>query len=404
MPFQTERENLARRRQVIDALTAKSLQPYQQRTAGGFVMPYGIGDALSQLGPAVIGNIAGRRLSEQEKALAEKERAGLESATQRLMETATGRPQVGTPQMGGPLAAQAGQEYQPYTPASPDYQPGVEADPVKAALMATTDPYLAQNPNAAKVALSLLKAQQPSKSNAQPYFTPEDIVTVDKDGNYIVQKQVLDRRTGQYISGGTERLSPKDPRVRGITKEAEATGTATGKGTTERYQQWADEGLVAADAMATTKKALDLLNDVRTSGFNSVLLRAKQWLGIEGGDEAQLSANLGKAVLAQLRPTFGAQFTEREGAKLDRIEASFGSSVEGNKRLLNQTLQIFERAARRGIRGATNIGDKWAIEEIQRAMKTEIQPEYNAPPKTVTPPVGNNQDILNQADQILKGL
>ena len=95
MPFQTERENLARRRQVIDALTAKSLQPYQQRTAGGFVMPYGIGDALSQLGPAVIGNIAGRRLSEQEKALAEKERAGLESATQRLMETATGRPQVG---------------------------------------------------------------------------------------------------------------------------------------------------------------------------------------------------------------------------------------------------------------------------------------------------------------------
>jgi hypothetical protein len=105
---------------------------------------------------------------------------------------------------------------------------------------------------------------------------------------------------------------------------------------------------------------------------------------VTGADEAELSANLGKAVLSQLRATFGAQFTEKEGERLASIEAGFGKSTEGNKRLLQQAEAILDRAARRGLKAAEDSGDTFTAEEIRKSMNFSLDPA--APKAPQIPP------------------
>ena len=81
-----------------------------------------------------------------------------------------------------------------------------------------------------------------------------------------------------------------------------------------------------------------------------------------------MSANLGRAVLSQLRATFGAAFTEREGDRLAFIEASFGKSTKANIRLLEQLEKMAKREANRGIKAAIAAGDEETAQEIREAM------------------------------------
>jgi len=153
----------------------------------------------------------------------------------------------------------------------------------------------------------------------------------------------------------------------GIEEEVQAAKTKAAKRET-RQQLHMDNGIDAADATANIRRGLELIKSVPTGGISAVSLKARQLFGVEGANEAELSARLGKAVLAQLRATFGAAFTEREGARLENIEAGFGKSTEGNKRLLQQTLKILERKARRGITAAIDAGDESTAEEIRAAL------------------------------------
>ena len=145
-----------------------------------------------------------------------------------------------------------------------------------------------------------------------------------------------------------------------------------------RLQATINEGFSAADNIPILNRSIELLNSVETGGIDRAKLAAKQFFGIEGADEAELSANLGKTVLSQLRSTFGAAFTEREGARLARIEAGFGKSVEGNKRLLRQTKRLMERVANRAIRAAEKSGDQGTADEIRKAMSFSLDVD---PPK-----------------------
>lgn len=165
----------------------------------------------------------------------------------------------------------------------------------------------------------------------------------------------------------------KEARDEGIAYEGDVA-TARARGTAEegRAQNIITEGLAAADSTAVLRRSLELLDRVGTGGFNRVSLAAKKLFGIEGADEGELSANLGKAVLSQLRSTFGAAFTEREGARLEAIEAGFGSSVPTNRRLLNNALTIAERSAQRAIRRAEQRGDYETADEIEAALDFDL--------------------------------
>lgn len=160
-----------------------------------------------------------------------------------------------------------------------------------------------------------------------------------------------------------------------IAKGAGKAAAVTAGRTAARQQDFISTGLEAADSMPNILRGIELLDAVKTGGLQSVALRAKQLFGVEGADEAELSSRLGKSILAQLRPIFGSQFTENEGRELKRIEAGFGKSTAGNRRLLKQTERIVRRSARRGIRAARRAGDLDSVREIEEALKFTLSPE-----------------------------
>ena len=179
---------------------------------------------------------------------------------------------------------------------------------------------------------------------------------------------------GQLVTDETQKREVLDAAIKeGIAYEGDVA-TARARGTAEegRAQDIITGGLAAADSTAVLRRSLELLDRVETGGFSRVSLAAKKLFGIEGADEGELSANLGKAVLSQLRTTFGAAFTEKEGARLESIEAGFGSSVVTNKRLLNNALRIAERSAQRAIRRAEQRDDFETADEIEAALEFNL--------------------------------
>lgn len=157
-----------------------------------------------------------------------------------------------------------------------------------------------------------------------------------------------------------------------IEAGATAAAQARAKGEEERAQTIITEGLAAADSTGVLRRAIELLDLVDTGGFAKYGLAARRIFGIEGADEGELSSNLGKAVLSQLRSTFGAAFTAREGESLKEIEAGFGFNTETNKRLLNNALAIANRAAQRAIRRAETREDFETSSEIEAALDFDI--------------------------------
>ena len=157
-------------------------------------------------------------------------------------------------------------------------------------------------------------------------------------------------------------------------KVDEAARKEIAKFNVKRKQGFVDAGVDAADSTANIRRSIELLEGIKTGGFDAALLKAEQIFGVEGADEGELSGNLGKAVLAQLKPIFGAAFTAQEGERLERIEASFGRSTATNKRLLNNALTIAERAARRGMAAAEELDDNFTASEIRNALKFKLTP------------------------------
>lgn len=140
------------------------------------------------------------------------------------------------------------------------------------------------------------------------------------------------------------------------------------KGISERKQGFITSGVDAADSVGNLRRSIELLETVETGGFSQAALRAKQLFGVEGADEGELSANLGRSVLSQLKPIFGAAFTAAEGERLERISEGFGRSTETNLRLLNNALRTARRAAKRGIAAAESEGDIFSANQIREAL------------------------------------
>lgn len=171
------------------------------------------------------------------------------------------------------------------------------------------------------------------------------------------QKQLdtFTRLTDKFKATAQEK---QDIKIKGITT----------KSNIQRRQGYIDSGVDAADGYFNLKRSIKLLKTIPTGGFDAAALKAKQMFGIESANEAELSARMGKSVMAQLKPLFGAAFTEGEGNRLVAIEAGFGKSTVGNIRLINETMRIAERAMRRGLKAAEDQGDQFVVDEIKSIM------------------------------------
>jgi len=177
-----------------------------------------------------------------------------------------------------------------------------------------------------------------------------------------------------YIKGSGVEATP----LTTLPEEIEAQTALTGAKAAEKTKQTGrvkrlDDQIIAADGMAVLNRSLSLLNQgIETGGWDNLALYAKQKFGVEGADEGELSNLMGKAVLAQLRETFGAAFTAKEGDSLKVIEAGFGKSPRANARLLQNAFNISKRAAERGKSAAKSLKDDTAFKQIEDAMNFEL--------------------------------
>ena len=206
------------------------------------------------------------------------------------------------------------------------------------------------------------------------------ITVKDDNGDLFTSSQAFNPNSGEVtqmitaIDGSDRQPAGQLQRVTtaGVTAEESvlleqrraAAGTR-GTGSEGRIQTSINSALVAAESTAVTRRAISLLQGIETGGAAGFLLKANALLGTNSADEGELIGSLGKAVLSQLRETFGAAFTENEGARLERIEANIGNNKETNTRLLQQALTLAERAAERGIAAATESGDTRAAADIR---------------------------------------
>lgn len=153
---------------------------------------------------------------------------------------------------------------------------------------------------------------------------------------------------------------------------ARAGGAESGKGMTGRSNAVIDRGVEAARAMPILRRTMQLLGEVETGGFEGVARRLENVTGIQSADEAELTANLARSVFSQLRETFGAQFTEKEGKRLERIEAGIGKSTAGNRRIISQALLMNQQKIAAALRAAEKMGDQGAIAEIQQFANYDL--------------------------------
>jgi hypothetical protein len=232
-----------------------------------------------------------------------------------------------------------------------------------------------------------ISAKGRSAGGVEKAFAPVTLVN-PKTGEKILVNPVFDAKTGKSrlekadIPEGFEisRETKAEERAAEIaTVGAKKGAEVTGKKIATRRQVAIDEGLESSEGFANIARARALLDEVKTGGFSAASLRAKQLFGVEGANEGELSNRLGKAVLSQLRTTFGAAFTAQEGAQLTRIEAGFGKSTEGNKRLLDQLKKMIEKKSKEGIKAAVASEDFDAAQRIKDNLAFSLETEAPLP-------------------------
>ncbi len=226
-------------------------------------------------------------------------------------------------------------------------------------------------------------SRDPSTGQAKTVLSPIS-------GDQSTQPQGGLRIVGQFGETGSERTG------RAVD---EATGTTAARELETRASDLMTRGVAAAESTATIRRAISLLDVVETGGPEAFALAVKQGLGIEGADEGELSNTLGKSVLSQLRETFGAAFTENEGNRLARIEASFNKSPATNKRLLGQALRIAENTARRASEAAKERGQNEVVADIEDLLTFDLgidpqSAQQDAGAQTATNPQTGERIIL----------
>lgn len=222
------------------------------------------------------------------------------------------------------------------------------------------------------------------------------------DPRLALQQRTLDIREKEHegrlalAQGEAERAGKKKAAQleaeRGIKAEIAgevASSQVRSKEVEQRGQEIIAKGQTAADGTAVLRRGMQLLNAIETGGMDRAQLAAKNFFGIESADEGELSNLLGKAVLSQLKETFGAAFTAQEGQSLKAIDANMGKSPAANKRLLKNALRIAERSALRGIDRAVEAKDFKTAQEIQESLDFVLdgleavpqQPQQQAAPQ-----------------------
>ena len=230
-----------------------------------------------------------------------------------------------------------------------------------------------QDPNAALGSISSfldIPNQLASQKSVKPTANIADFLFHEK----LIKDGKQDEADAFANKAGLSKLNPQEQAQ--LTLET-ASLKQREKERTTRLGGFVNSGVGAADGVKNIRRSLELLKIVKTGGFDKAALAAKQVFGIESADEGELSNNLGTNVLSQLKTIFGSAFTEKEGLRLERLEAGIGKSPAANRRILEKALEMTTRAAKRGGRAAKELGDDFAFKEIEIALKDALGSNFD---------------------------
>jgi hypothetical protein len=224
-------------------------------------------------------------------------------------------------------------------------------------------------------------------------------VQYSRDG----KRRVLDD-LGNVVTGEAARSAIQSGIESGVVEAGQiAAEQVQGRGLSERAQAIINTGVDAAAQIPVLTNAIGLLDEVKTGGFSAANIKLKSLLGVEAGNEGELSYLLSTNVLQQLKPIFGSAFTASEGERLTSISASIGRSPETNKRLLGEALRIARTAAEKALDRADEAGDASTVREIQNALRQLEEFEGGASTMQGGAPNMANPDLFNRADAIISG-
>lgn len=137
------------------------------------------------------------------------------------------------------------------------------------------------------------------------------------------------------------------------------------KGAAETNKQAIERGISAAQSIPSIRDSLRLLDTVKTGGFYNVKNKIENIFGITGADEGELTYNMGKGVVTQLKSIFGGNMSAKEGEWLKEIETSFGKNAAVNKRILKKALSRLIAESNIGERAAIDSNNKVALSQIR---------------------------------------
>ena len=225
------------------------------------------------------------------------------------------------------------------------------------------------------------------------------------NGTMLVQPRIGASRLyapdGTLVTDPAQRKAILDTALaEGIAYESDISqGRERGASQEKRIQLAIDDGIDAAQRIPKLREARNILETVGTGNMNAVALAFKQRLGIASADESQLIYELAKNVLSQLKPTFGAAFTAREGDLLRRIEANTNNSTEGNKRLLDELIEALQLDVNRARLEARENKDTRSLNAIDGYLSQQFGSSITAEPSgtpTQRIRVDANGDIIEQ--------
>ena len=184
----------------------------------------------------------------------------------------------------------------------------------------------------------------------------------------------------QTIPGAPRQLTETDKRRQALEQEQkladiavkEATDRARAANKVEQEKKDISDGMSAAQTYPILVRSEELLDIVETGIPEDILFGAQRLLGINTADKEELEQLLGKQIIKQLKPTFGAQFTKAEGDWLKSMEAHWGKSTKGNRRLVRQGMLLVQRRAKIGIAAANSAGDLRVAQDMKDWLEFRI--------------------------------
>lgn len=196
------------------------------------------------------------------------------------------------------------------------------------------------------------------------FFDDGSAVGVTKD-----KKSVYFDAEGNELTGEARKIAIDKARKSGVDIEAmkkEAVESAKAKVT--NYQDLVSTGKNAADNLPDILTSLDLLQRVKTGGWEGAKLRVKNFLGVESEDEATLTNLMAENMLKKLRPTFGGAFSAQETKFMENISAGIKKSGPGNIGVYKQVADKYRFYINRAMKEAEIKGDKDTVRYLQYSL------------------------------------